>query len=251
MNVWLVSPAWQRYGVTRLALAQRRWLCDRLSARGWDAQAVIVADDANLDIAREYGFDIVELGNERLGDRFNAGIEYACRQGADYVIHVGSDDWVHPDFFDPLPLADAEEEWPTPERPFIVSTPGPVCLAAGRITIVDLPTARVRQLTTARRRLIPWAIPRALLEPSGFRPIAGHLQRGIDGALERGIPRAEWRTHDPHPYLLVDWKTGDNLTPFTQFESSDRGDFGGLVDFYPSHLLDMASRLIGGPTSGE
>ena len=73
MNLWLVSPAWRRFDVTRLALAERRWLCDELATRGITANSVIVADDENLDIAREYDFHTITMDNSDLGLRFNAG----------------------------------------------------------------------------------------------------------------------------------------------------------------------------------
>jgi len=81
-----VSPAWQRYAITRLALAERRWLCDELAARGHTANSVIVSDDDNLDIAAEYGFPTVERDNSDLGERFNAGYKYAADQGADLIV---------------------------------------------------------------------------------------------------------------------------------------------------------------------
>ena len=108
--------------MTRLALAQRRWLCDELAARGLDANCVIVADDENLDIAREYGFDTVEVDNRGLGRRFNAGYRHAADQGADYLVHVGSDDWVHPDLFDILrqnDLSGGVMPEPTPGNPVV------------------------------------------------------------------------------------------------------------------------------------
>ena len=41
-------------------------------------------------------------GNEDLGEKFNAGYRYAGRMGAQLFVHIGSDDWVHPDVFDIL-----------------------------------------------------------------------------------------------------------------------------------------------------
>jgi len=104
-KVCMVSPAFGRYEVTEMALKQRRWLCDTLlSTYGLEAYGVIVADDDNLDIAKAHGFDALEFPNDQgLGAKFNAGFQYALDTGADYIIHIGSDDWMHPDFFAPLP----------------------------------------------------------------------------------------------------------------------------------------------------
>src|SRR3954464_9355536 len=111
VNVWLCIPAWRRFAVTRLCLAQKKHLVRHLAARGITASVVVVADDENLDIAAEYGFDTVEQKNV-LGLKVNDGIEYACDNDADYVAFVGSDDWIHPDFFDSLPAVPRRDKPP-------------------------------------------------------------------------------------------------------------------------------------------
>src|SRR5205085_1379884 len=45
LNVWIVTPAWRRYAVTELVLAQWGWLRDHLAPRGLAVSAVVVADD--------------------------------------------------------------------------------------------------------------------------------------------------------------------------------------------------------------
>lgn len=56
-SVLFVTPAWKRYELTRLCLWQRRLACDSLFEAGIYATSVVIADDDNLDIAREFGFD--------------------------------------------------------------------------------------------------------------------------------------------------------------------------------------------------
>ncbi|MCZ7538263.1 MAG: hypothetical protein M5T61_21560 [Acidimicrobiia bacterium] len=77
-------------------------MADELRAEGIEVNAVIVADDENLDIAKAHRFDTIEMPNH-LGARYNAGIHHAYQHGADYICPDGSDDWIHPDYLTNLP----------------------------------------------------------------------------------------------------------------------------------------------------
>lgn len=190
---------------------------------------MIVADDANLEIAREHGFATVEMGNDYLGARFNAGIRYACVEGnADYVVHIGSDDWAHPDLFDDLA--------------------GPLVVGTGRrIALVDLEHG-VAQVCHVRGQygVIPWILPRAVLEPSGFEPCLREQLRGIDGSLVRGLTsRPEWRFHDPHDLARVDFKSAVNITSYSALRSIATGveiadPWARLAEIYPADLVTLA-----------
>lgn len=235
-SISLVSPAWGRFDVTRLVLTQRRWLAAELAPRGVDVRSVIVADDDNLDIARELGFETVEMDNRGLGGKFNAGFRYAASQGADWLVHVGSDDWVHPDWF--LPLLNPLE-------------PKPV-LAGRQLAFVDLLSGRL-----TRGRLggsvgaIPWAFPREVLERVGFEPIRPSRMRGIDGDLLRGLRsagvKAEWVFHDPSDVARVDFKSDTNINTFQSLPISLKGrraDAWSLLGaHYPPDLVGMARDL--------
>lgn len=248
MRVCLVSPAWRRFAVTRLALAQRAHLCGVLAGRGHEATSVIVADDDNLDIASELGFHTVERDNEFLGRRFNDGVEWACRQWeADVVVTIGSDDWMHPDCFDRMPLGQALPRVPTDAEPTVVQSfpPGPEVVAGRTITLVDLGSGRGRVCRARNRHgVIPWLIHRAALEPSGFRPIPETQQKGIDGALIAGLNCSpEWVFHDPHDVARVDFKSDTNLNSFALIAGAI-GDGPELADpwallaeHYPAELV--------------
>lgn len=248
-SVWFVSPAWRRFSVTRLALAQRRWLCDELAARGLTANGVIVADDENLEIAAEFGFATVELGNEYLGARFNAGIEYACVEGgADFIVHIGSDDWAHPDLFKKLPATVAGPPELTADSPVVFWDGSPEALTGWEITIVDLRVGRMQRCRVrGRYGVIPWVLPRKLLEPSGFRPIHDRLNRGIDGSLIAVMRvRPTWVFHDPHPLCRVDFKSEMNLTPYPGLAANlgvgaEVDDpWSALAEQYPADLVELA-----------
>lgn len=252
MQIWLCSPAWRRYPVTNLALMQRRWLCDRLAARGWQANSVIVADDENLDIAQQYGFDTVEMGNDDLGERFNAGYRHAAAQGADIFVHIGSDDWVHPDVFDILDRVDLADE-PVPDLSvsgWAVWRPAPQAAGMTSLFLVDLPRRMARKChVNGRFGCIPWLIPRKALEPSGFSPISAGLTRGIDGALVFGMnPRPNWIFQESQPEWCVDWKTDVNVTPYKGVAAAlGVGDevepWDALMRFYPGWLVKEAWKL--------
>lgn len=237
-NVWLVSPAWRRFDVTRLALAQRAHLAVELAARGIDARVVIVADDDNLTIAREHGFDTVELPNDRgVGAKFNAGFQHAAQHGADYFVHIGSDDWVHPDLFTPI----LDEHTGRRDRPIITGR---------RMAFVDLLTGTISQtVIPGSYGVIPWIIPRALMARCDFAPIRPERNRGLDGFLVRGLRRAgptpRWRFHDPHPVARVDFKSDVNINTFERLPDSLRRATSSdpwpiLAGHYPPHLVELA-----------
>lgn len=222
--------------MTRLALAQRAHLAGELASRGIDCHSVIVANDENLEIARARGFDTVEMDNEQgLGRRFNAGFQHAAREGADWLVHIGSDDWIHPDAFAPL---------------LAPPVPHPV-LAGHRIAFVDLLTGRMGLASLdGPHGVIPWIVPRELLEPCGFAPIRPERSRGIDGELVRGMRRArvraQWVFHDPHELARVDFKSDVNLNTFDGLPTSltgRRGDpWQALAERYPSELVELARK---------
>lgn len=248
MRVWLVSPAWRRYSVTRVALAERRWLCGELEAMGHEAHGVIVADDDNLDVAREYGFDTVERPNHDLGAKFNAGWQYAADRGAEIFVHIGSDDWVHPRAFqvlDELDLSLAPYPEFTPGAPQVWRR-APMVVAQRSCTLVNMAQATALRCRVAGRHgVIPWLIPRVVMESAGFQPVEPGQQRGIDGALVRGLPkRPNWVFQDMPDDTLVDFKSGVNITRYEELAHNlgvaEPTGLDVLARSYPQHLVDMA-----------
>ena len=77
--------------LTAICLRQLRRTCDSLAENGVQATAVVIADDENLDTARELGFGTVDRDNRFISRRFNDGIQLACDpefnpRPADYVV---------------------------------------------------------------------------------------------------------------------------------------------------------------------
>lgn len=237
--------------MTRLALQQRRALCDELAGRGLDAQAVIVSDDENLELADEFGFATVEMDNQHLGRRFNAGYRYACENGADYVVHIGSDDWIHPDCFDRLDELAPLDEMPLPtrEQPVVVfDLKSDPMLVGSEMLVVDLASGTGTVIRpTGPYGVVPWVLPARAFEASGFAPLPDEQPRGIDGALVRGLealPRPIF--DDPCPCARVDFKSDVNITPYkalTHIGEEEPDPWGALDAHYPADLVAQARAL--------
>jgi hypothetical protein len=104
-ELWFITPAFRRFELTALCLDQRRRLCDELARAGVQANCVVVADDENLELARERGFEAVERRNNFLGMKFSAGYTHAMQQGATHMMPIGSDSWMTPGLVLSLPFA--------------------------------------------------------------------------------------------------------------------------------------------------
>lgn len=253
MRLVLVMPAWRRFDVTRLVLAQRAHLRGVLAGRGVDAVTLVVADDDNLDIAAGMGAETLERPNVPLGRKWNDGLEHACRDlDADFVTVVGSDDWVHPDVFDRLPADTAADPMPSDDNPVVFwDRPGaPEAVAGREIALVDLPTGRLRRCESRSKwGVIPWVFPRVALEPSGCRPVTDQAVKGLDGSLAAGLGVApSWVFHDPNPVARVDFKSDTNLNSFDLISGAiGVGDtvepWGLLAAYYPQPLVDQARDL--------
>lgn len=232
-SLWIVSPAHGRFAVTRLAFAQRKHLIGELARRGIDAHCVVVADDENLEIAAGHGFETVEMDNTRIGRKWNAGITFACEQGAEFVSVIGSDDWAHPDLFE------------LPEQP---ARRDPVVLTGRRLTICDLSRGVLKACQVRGPwGCIPWVLPRAVLEPSRFAPCKPEQRYGLDGSLVLGLRvKPEWRFADRDPLDLVDFKTdGNNITPYKALASNigvgeELDAWSALSGRYPAQLVRLA-----------
>lgn len=247
LSVWIVTPAWRRVPVTRLGLAQRAHLSGALAEQGLQLDVVVVADDQNLDAAEWWGFDALEAPNV-LGRKVNDGIEYALARGADHVLVVGSDDWIHPTMFDRLPADHVRDPVLTDEHPCAVWDPDATEAICGRqLAIVNLPTGRLRHCVgRGPAGVIPWIFPRAALERVNGRPAADNLEKGLDGSMLAALGRhVEWVWHDPHPLARVDFKSPVNLNSYDLISSSigvgeEQDAWEQLADAYPAHLVELA-----------
>jgi hypothetical protein len=209
----------------------------------------VVADDENLDVARHHGFDAVEMDNSDLGMRFNAGFRHAASQGADVIVHIGSDDWAHPDLFNILGEVDLNERPPMVWN--TVWRHGPCAVSHRHISIANLCDGELQRCKVlGNYGCIPWLIPRAAMEPDGFAPIQAGLRRGIDGALARGMrARPNWIFQDTEYDWCVDFKSDLNVTPYRGLARNlgvgAPAGFDALRGTYPDWLVDMAIETCG------
>ena len=233
VSLWFCVPAHGRLGLTAICLRQLRRTCDSLAENGVQATAVVIADDENLDTARELGFATVCRDNRFTSRRFNDGFQLACDpkinpHPADYVVPFGSDDWVDWRLFCELPRRDTVLGF---QRMSFVREDG-------------------RELSD-RRLIYPGGAgiriyPRMVLARMNYRPADEDRKRGCDMStlinLKRQKPlRLEYRELDPRQ--IVDWKSSEeNLNSYDDVTHRHRSSFLGdpfevLTDIYPAEAL--------------
>jgi glycosyltransferase involved in cell wall biosynthesis len=197
-----------------------------LAARGTDIHQLIVADDDNLDIAQQLGCETLERPNDSIGRRFNDGIQHALEHGADWIVYVGSDDWIHPSL-----LADL---------------PNDTIVTGRKLTIVNLIDGRAQPLRIrSRAGVIPWIIPASLLRACGGRPISERLKRGLDGSLIRRLGKPTFVFRDPVAHARVDFKSRTNITPYRGLakhlaDGPPVDPWAALTASYPTDLVTLA-----------
>jgi hypothetical protein len=233
-SLWFVVPAHGRLSLTRVCLRQLRRTCDALGDAGIEATAVVIADDENLDTARQLGFATVRRDNRFLSRKFNDGIQLALDprfnpRPADYVVPCGSDDWVDWRLFTDLPKQDTMIGFP---RMSFVREDGRQ-LTATHLTYEGGAGIRI------------W--PRWILEGVGYRPADEDRPRGCDTSIlvnTRAATRPFSVAHfDTDSRWIVDWKSyGTQVNAYdqvtTRWRSEPLGDpFDVLAGLYPDEAL--------------
>lgn len=220
-SLWIVTPAYRRFELTRLVFEQRRRLLVALEdIWGIDAHQLVVADDPNLDTAAEAGFKTLERPNE-LGRRINDGFEHACARGADYVVYAGSDDWMLADWLVDLPpqgrvRASGRNAWTDGTHLWTMESP-PVLGDA------------------------PWVVSREALCPLGFRPVDNSLMSGVDTSMWTCLGEHLFDFHpDDDPLRWVGFKGGGTqITPLElQIRGGTQYPFDHLATRYPTDLVE-------------
>lgn len=232
MTLWFVTPAFGRYELSAVCFDQRVEVIRALEAAGVAARCVVVADDENLDLARERGFDTVERDNEYLGRRFNDGMEYACRNGASRIVPIGSDSWVDPAYF--LPLMPRQDRRTRTSRMYAVVTADRL----GELLVGDEKGAG------------PYVFNRIALRASHYRPARDDISRGVDRSTVAGIrARLRWQHNDIHPYQYIGFRGRPHLTPYEGLMSTwgvrEHSDpWAILARHYPARLVERARTVM-------
>jgi len=212
-TLWFCVPAHGREALTAICLRQLRRTCDALTAEHIEASAVVVADDGNLDTARDLGFATVRRNNEFLSRKFNDGIQLALDsrfnpRPADYVVPCGSDDWVD-------------------HRLFLNGLPEPGQMLAFRMAAFVSEDGRqiVSRVLDYEGGVGIRVYPRAMLEHLRFRPADEDRKRACDTSIlanvkrelrALSIPPPQVVYGDLHPFQIVDWKSAsEQLNSFS------------------------------------
>jgi hypothetical protein len=241
-SLWFVVPAHGRVSLSAICLRQLRRTCDALSAEGLEATAVVIADDENLDTARALGFGTIERDNRFLSRRFNDGIQLACDPQfnpwpADYVVPMGSDDFVDHRILLELPPADTVLGF---QRLSFVRPDGEEITA----TCVDYVGGCGIRI-----------YPRQVVADLGYRPADEDRYRACDTSIltnvRRAYPEVKIEHREIDPRQIVDWKSADQqVTSYESIFARHRGQrqtdpFAVLADVFPEDALaEMASHYL-------
>ncbi len=238
-SLWFVMPVHGRLPLASICLRQLRRTCDSLAENGIEATAVVVGDDENLDVARDLGFGVVERDNQFVSRKFNDGIQLACDPAvnprpADFVMPMGSDDWLDYRIINPSVLPEADEIVGFQHISFVRGD--------GR----ELTKTFLNVTGGCGMRIYP----RALLAPVGYRPAEEDLYRACDTSILTRVRIATPNVKVMHvkvdPHQIVDWKTpGEQLNEYEQVlrRHSERSEAAGdpfdeLEPFFPAEALD-------------
>lgn len=243
-SLWFVMPVFGRTRLASICVRQLRRTCDGLADRGVQSTAVLIGGRRDLsEISRLagglQGFGWILRNNRSVSRKFNDGFELACSpdvngQAADYVVPIGSDDWVHHDALMPLP---------------------DVCTVRGfqAISIVDEDGGAMVGRTIGVQG--GWGVrvyPRDLLRPLAYRPAEEDRRMGCDMSTFVNVRKATPAMRVMHaaidPRLVVDWKTdGEQIHPsdslYRMRPAGDVADpFEALAGVFPDEsLAEMAA----------
>jgi len=218
MTLWFVTPAHRRYALSTICFEQRRRVIATLAQRGISAQQVVISDDGNLEIARAAGFEVLEQDNRWLGRRFNDGIEFALRNGATWIVPIGSDDWVDPDYFVPLPTSARCSRWYA-------------AVERDRLLQLDFPIP-------GPGRMIP-------ASKISARPANERLRRGVDRSILDSIHDLQWERRDLHALQYVGFRGERHITTYSKLKAAHVGHeildpWELLARHYPADLVQRA-----------
>jgi hypothetical protein len=217
-----------------VVFGQRRKACRAIERAGHRATAVIVANDENLDLAAEFGFEAVEHANDFLGAKWNAGYMKAAELGADYMMPVGSDSLVDPELI--LRWLDLE---PDPDR---------ITFTTNYAVVHRDGYKRVNCIVTAGGGG-GMMLPKELLQPRRYRPVDSNLQKGCDGSTLRNV-NGRLEPCDLHALAVVALQSEQQITSYDalslrwgQHQVRGGGAIGDLQAVYGRETIDAVKTL--------
>lgn len=242
-TLWFVVPVHGRLELATICLRQLERTCEALAEDGLDASAVVIGDRENLLELREFVgvpakrgvFGSVERDNRYLSRKFNDGIQLACDprynpRPADFVVPIGSDDWVDHRIL--LQLPERNRTVVGFQRMSFVREDGRA-IASSLVNYEGGCGIRI--------------YPRWLVSTLGYRPADEDRSRGCDTSilvnLRRTVKNIRIEHRDVHDRQIVDFKSsGEQLNSYEQLgrwrKRVDGDPWAQLADTYPAEAIE-------------
>jgi hypothetical protein len=232
-TIWFITPAFHRSDVSEVVYAQRAEMLKTIKEAGHDAQAVVISDDENIDLAKQQGFATIVTKNDYLGRKWNEGYQLAAKEGADYVCPVGSDSWLDPAF-----IIDYLND----------PTEGRVVVSSRHYSVVHKTGRRRGQFFVDYEGGTTMFFSTESIRHCKYRPVSEKIQSGCDGSTiktlnARGKPR--FLINEKHKLETVAFQTFPQITSYDNLvkrwgvgEARNKAVFVDLEDHYPKELVD-------------
>lgn len=207
-KITIVSAVHGREYLWDMWLRSLRYVTSKMHDKGFDISVVIACStEREAEYFSKNGCVALVTGNEWLGEKWNHAIEYAWEHDAEYVMMLGSDDFVNPKLID-LYLPYIKQK-----NPFF---------GIERMYILDWEKDVIKEFNgwSGNQRIAFGAakmIHKKALNVMGGRPGREKVKRGLDTYIMtnlryKGIEETIVPTND---YYVIDVKTKDNINPIS------------------------------------
>ncbi len=237
MKILILIPLWKRPEVVELCFKNIGWFRIMTS---WSIEilAIISPEDPNImeleELCWAYNIEKCYFPNQPLGEKHNAGINYALQKfDFDYLMNFGSDDLIHPS------ISDLYQPYFNEKTPIF---------GINSLFFYDLDTKKTFFFKTYTEDYAIGAgrmISRALLDKMKFRGIEMYensIMRSCDGNSANRI--LSWTgvkntviNCGKFPYI-VDVKTATNINHIIQIESHK-----SQIEYFPDDHLSQYYQL--------
>lgn len=235
-HIAFVTPAHGRLAVSEVCLSQRALALEQLRVEGFHASSIVVACDENLDLAGSLGMETVEVDNEYLGRRWNAGYARAHELGATHVCPVGSDSMLDPAWI--------VRALPVPKRREIVFSRHYAMVRQDGAELACLYVDRGPYGTS-------FCFPTAMLERLRFEPVDPLIARGCDSSTFRNLRKGgqiRMVQSEVHEFDTLSLRSevqisdyGRLVNAYGRWVSEDPWSY--LEAVYPASVVDAARSL--------
>jgi glycosyltransferase involved in cell wall biosynthesis len=102
-KIIIIIPCWGRANVLKVVSNQLNVFCATNAAK-INTTVLFILSPEDKDLKKHlrilekanYTNEIIYTPNEWLGQKLNEGVEWAVKEGCDYIMNMGSDDLIHP-----------------------------------------------------------------------------------------------------------------------------------------------------------